>query len=182
MQKLNYYFSQSSHNKHRIWYAAIAPLLFSQSPKTMHLFNWLKSKFCAKTDSIICNGEAIVIENEPCISDGVTMFVDLNNTGFGSINTLIANNTDSTVTQTYQFMAERLGCLSDTIRNESKSCGCWKYGDNCQYVGQFIGRPTFQLLDICRLHELCSYFNQSVQWARKHQLLFIYHGCIWLCR
>lgn len=66
-------------------------------------------------DSIICNGEAIVIQNEPCISDGVTMFIDQNNTGFGSVNTLIANNTDSTVTQIYEFMAERLGCLSDTI-------------------------------------------------------------------
>ena len=67
-------------------------------------------------DSIICNGAAIVIQNEPCISDGVTMFIDQNNTGFGSINTLILNNTDSTITQVYQFVAERLGCLSDTVQ------------------------------------------------------------------
>jgi gliding motility-associated-like protein len=66
-------------------------------------------------DSIICNGENIIILNEPCISDGVTMFSDQNTTGYGSINTLIMNNNDSVITQIYHFTAERLGCKSDTI-------------------------------------------------------------------
>ena len=66
-------------------------------------------------DSIICNGTAIQILNPPCIPDGVTQFYNANSQGFGDVNTQLVNSSDSLLTTTYYFFAERQGCFSDTI-------------------------------------------------------------------
>jgi gliding motility-associated-like protein len=66
-------------------------------------------------DSVICNGTAIQILNPPCIPDGVTQFYDANSQGFGDVNTQLVNSSDSLLTTTYYFFAERQGCFSDTI-------------------------------------------------------------------
>ena len=66
-------------------------------------------------DSLICNGAPIQILNPPCISDGVTQFIDGAIQGFGDFNTSVGNLSDTMLTQTYYFFAERMGCKSDTV-------------------------------------------------------------------
>ncbi|MEN9699795.1 MAG: hypothetical protein RLZZ301_993 [Bacteroidota bacterium] len=66
-------------------------------------------------DSVVCDGNGYLIQNEPCISDGVTHFMNTTSSGFGSVSGNIANTSDSIVHLNYSFYAERLGCISDTI-------------------------------------------------------------------
>lgn len=66
-------------------------------------------------DSILCNAQSIQILNTPCISDGVTQFFNQGLQGFGDVNVELNNSTDSLLTSTYYFFAERQGCISDTV-------------------------------------------------------------------
>jgi len=66
-------------------------------------------------DSILCNAQSIQILNTPCISDGVTQFFNQGLQGFGDVSVELNNSTDSLLTSTYYFFAERQGCISDTV-------------------------------------------------------------------